>query len=375
MKWWNNQILLGVCTVVGGVAAIGYFSEKLAAIIHSKTTTSTSSGLHWFEIVIGVVIIFVPYAIIQYVLVNSRKNLREKTKSIPCWSPVAEHYINGFDSWKLGLAGFLLRLRGQLFVIILAFIFLLYVRWIWPNLNFLHFNYTLTLSSSNLIKYVIPFLVSTYLISLTIKRYLYIKKANKKKLIKKLSDTLDCDVSKTEIASISFGDICNRACEIIASYFRIVVNDSSIHCVMKVAIAEEDYDDILYKVVGSSKNAISMKLISNSMMSLDGIARFFLNIDGQGVLIIRNISEAAELGMISKEEVDNIWCVFSMNTLMVSSLIWFKNNNSVVLGFVYLTSDSNVFNANHVDDLIALSESISPKIIKIVEQFHGQRLL
>jgi hypothetical protein len=371
MKWWKNQILLGICTVVGGIAAIGYFSEKVAAILPSRSNPATSVGLEWWEILIGVVIVLVPYILIHYILIKSRKELKEKAETKAGWGPVAEHYTNGSGYWQIGLTGFLVRLRGQVVIVILTFILLCYVKWIWPNLNFLHSSYTFNLSASHLVTYAVPILISLYLIKSTIKRFKFIKETEEKSLIRALSDTFHCDISQNDKPSISFESFCNKVCNIVSLYFRISINEPSVHCVMKVALSEE-HGDISYKVVGSSQNTYSMKAISNSISSSDGIAKFFLHKDVQGILIIRNISAAAELGIISKAEVENLWRVFKVNSLMVSPLVWCQKNSSVILGFIYLTSENNIFNAHHVDNLIRISESISPNLNRIAEQLHAR---
>jgi len=103
MNWWKNQILLGICTIVGGIAAIGYFSEKVAMILPSRFNPAESVGLEWWEVLIGVVIVLVPYILIHYILIKSRKELEEKAETKAGWGPFAEHYTNGSGYWQLGL--------------------------------------------------------------------------------------------------------------------------------------------------------------------------------------------------------------------------------------------------------------------------------
>ena len=170
---------------------------------------------------------------------------------------------------------------------------------------------------------------------------------------------------------ITFEEFCNDICGIVAAYFRLLINEPTIQCVMKIAISEKQ-GDASYKITGSSKNSFSMKAISNNISLKDGIAKFFLNKNAQGVLIVLDVYAAAEHGIISNEEVDNLWHVFDVNYLLVSPLVWFEESRSVILGFIYLTSNNNIFNANQIDEIRIISDLISPNLNRIAEQLHAQ---
>ena len=371
MKWWNNQILQEICTVLGGIAAVGYLNEKISALIPSGTSSGTSAGLEWWEILIGIAIIIVPYIFIHYILINSRKALTEQAEKKAGWGPFAEHYINVSEYWQLGLTGFFVSLRGQVFIILFAFTLMLYLKWIYQNLSFLHFNYAFTLSSRHIITYGIPALTALYLINLAFKRFNLTKEAKRKSLMRKLADALNCDAFQIQKDKITFEEFCNDICGIVAAYFRLLINEPTIQCVMKIAISEKQ-GDASYKITGSSKNSFSMKAISNNISLKDGIAKFFLNKNAQGVLIVLDVYAAAEHGIISNEEVDNLWHVFDVNYLLVSPLVWFEESRSVILGFIYLTSNNNIFNANQIDEIRIISDLISPNLNRIAEQLHAQ---
>ena len=175
MSWLKNNILLSICTILGGIAAIGYFSEKIVTYFPSSPIKKGFTGLDWWDVIIGIAIIIIPYISLLLFLSSSRKNLMNNAREKAGLEKPAEYYETGVEQWRIGLGGFYLRIRGQILVIIMALLLISYTKWIWPKMPNFIVTYMLQLSSLDILFYTIPTLASLYLIISNLARFVKIK--------------------------------------------------------------------------------------------------------------------------------------------------------------------------------------------------------
>ncbi len=314
--------------------------------------------------------------------VDELKNLTAVTGRIafreyfnPKPPPVA-HYIDGRSAWRVGIGGIFLRWRGLLIPICIGIVLLGAYPWWWrvdEGRQVPIHIYDLVIGTCIIITFlyllILIYLRSRTIRSLDIKYYLHRLahdlRDNQTKLYEKLE--LSEDERNVQLKS-TLTQICDRA----SKYFQLVTGDHDIGACIRLAALESDSETkepiIVFKTIArSSGYNPQRKKTSQPIKITEGMPRFLQHNNNQGVLIYYDLERAAELGAFKPTHNDLTFRDEIVN-MMVSPLSAWDGKNQSLVGLMFITSrNPNVFQIEHVDSLLFLSDLTAVAIAQIMQ--------
>lgn len=276
------------------------------------------------------------------------------------------HWVDGRATWKLGMLGFLLRLRGFVVSSILLGLPLAGVPFWWPeNIPEKIEVHTLSLVIHCLIALIAVLVGSFFYLrqrvqrSLNLKAELHVLEHDSRDA---LSDLLRRN-KPTAGRKLKNGgqyerkyliDFSNKACETIARYFSTLLRDNTIGCAIRIGVAEpaQKTSEIEYITVGRSgvlnrgRDATSQPVPRST-----GIPKFFLSDDVacKGILFYDDLEKAAANGAYMKTRNDNMY-KGDIKTMVVAPINGWNGVRPDLIGLLYITSQTDrVLNPKHVD--------------------------
>lgn len=283
-----------------------------------------------------------------------------------------EHFIEGRNAWKVGLLGFLSRLRGILITIAVTLGTMSTPFW-WPK------NFSTTISFQ--LKYGFFILVlaggiltvlSFYYLrqrtrrSLDIKHYLhqlahYLRDFQTELYQKGISVSPNAHSAEYFKMFQSHGD---NICERIKDFFARLTKDITTEVAIRIAKnfrTDSGKDEIVYTTIARSSGLSSKRQETTEDISAnEGIPRFFIEEkDSQGVLIYNNLRKAADVGAYKFTKNDQKYSD-EISSMMVAPLNGWDGNQVNMLGILYVTSrEKNAFSVIHVDSMRFVADTIA----------------
>jgi len=149
----------------------------------------------------------------------------------------------------------------------------------------------------------------------------------------------------------------------IAKFFRDRIGDPSVNCAIRLAESQNGAEQ--YVTVARSDGMEPSRSSTTEPIPADkGLAKALLTYDKQGVVIIRDIPEAAKgpywYGSRNNHLPD-------VQTLMAAPINGWEGGSKVMLGILYVTSRKNVFHEGHTLPMKAFADYLGlvyPPIIR-----------
>lgn len=279
------------------------------------------------------------------------------------------HWCDGSSTWKLGLGGFFLRVRGHLVQIAVGLPLMGVPFWWpakWPN----HWSKQLSFSVGELTSYAtgatfaIIFALFVYL------RHRTVKSLRVKSILHRIShETRDSlshvyEVTQPKPGKRAKGEgalhqrhlfgISDRLCALIAEYFEAITGDSSVGCAIRLGVdlPGDGKCKVEYVTVGrSARLNASRGVSSDAIPSNVGIPAFFASDERacQGVLFYTDIKEAARNQAYHLTRNDSLF-PDDFTAMMVAPLNEVRSNRRLLIGLLCVTSKSGAaLKSKHID--------------------------
>lgn len=287
-----------------------------------------------------------------------------------------DHFIDGRDSWRLGLLGFFPRIKGIALSGVITIVSM-GAPWWWPNniSNQYEINLKLTIT-------ILVFMAgSAFTGSFYYLRHRSIRSLNIKYCLHQLAH--DIRDRQTELhEKLASGKKYGRGnlrkeleillrgvCENISYQFRSITGDDNVAAAIRVAVYNAEKKEICYKTFARSKGLNSQRSKNSEPISIkEGIARFLReDKKAQGVLIYNDLKNAEEVGTYKMTENDKKYKE-EVCTMLVAPLNAWAGKKEDMIGILYITSrKNNTFSAVHVDQIAFAADLTANAVASSIE--------
>lgn len=291
-----------------------------------------------------------------------------------------EHFTEGRGAWKVGVLGYLARLRGIITAILIAILTAGVPFW-WPNqvpqkieLKLLTLFIVTSVSIGVVILAVFFYLRWWWQKSLDSNYYLhqlahFLRDYQTETYVRILSEQeTNVNYEKDRLC----GYITN-ICEDVKNYFRRQIGDPTIEVAIRLAVEPLNTTEgkrIVYKTVGRSSGLNRERSKTTEDIECnEGIVRHLIVKRGsQGVLIYNDLQKAADKDTFKITENERRY-PDEICTMMVAPLNAWDGKAQSMIGILYVTSRrANIFASKHVDIMRFIADTIASSIACVIEQ-------
>ncbi len=297
------------------------------------------------------------------------------------------HYVDGYNSWKLGILGFLAQLRGHVTSIILGIPLMGTPFW-WPSdwSSQATVNIGGLIGRSSLVGLLMCILCFIYLRrrsvrSLAVKASLHDMSHHLRDQISELfrRTSGSCGKPKKSDAPAEARNIVSFAhsfADKTRDHFRLLTGDSTIECAIRLA---HQYplsgggNKLMYRTVGRSSGLNPKRKASSQPIPFDsGIPKFFRSEHGgQGVLFYSEITKAIAQGAFLKTANEETFSE-EIVTMMVAPLNGWDGNSNDMIGILYVTSRRKKgFKPTQVDSMKFVADALAGAFIAMLGRLHS----
>lgn len=282
-----------------------------------------------------------------------------------------KHWVDGRNSWKLGLSGFMTKFRGYFIGLCLALPVTGVPFW-WPQkipkIPEIPDTFTIEVATFSIHLTVLMF------ISLTI-LFFYVRqrthrslemKSELHKLTHVARDSI-CDLFKRTTQGKGgkasgrepyhekkhLIEFSNNMCSIICRYFKTLIDDETLGCVIRLGVSDPkgDSKEIKYVTIGRSNLNKNRSNTSEPIPRSMGIPKFFLHTDVscQGVLFYDDLKKASANGAYLMQKNDTLY-KDEISKLVVAPINGWNGKKNDLIGLLYITSKTKkILKPKHVD--------------------------
>ncbi len=281
------------------------------------------------------------------------------------------HWVDGEKTWMLGLSGYITKFRGYFTAILLALPTFGVPFW-WPSFiklfngpnipEFIQLKVT-TLSFHILIFTLILLTILFTYLRRRVKRSLRIK-SELHKLSHEIRDSMCELIRRTQgkKGKITYRDpqhekkhlldFSNRMCTIISRYFKTLLNDDSVGCVIRLFQSDSsNVNATKYVTIGRANLNKNRSQTSKPIPRSQGIPHFFLGdtVECQGVLVFDDLEKAAANGAYIIQKNDTLY-KDEISKLAVAPINGWNGEKHDLIGLLYITSrTSKILKPKNVD--------------------------
>jgi hypothetical protein len=279
------------------------------------------------------------------------------------------HWVDGKKTWELGFHGWMLKIRGLIVSIILVPLPLAGVPFWWPDKipERLTISTNVALICLAVVLAVLMVFANQYarrrtFRSLEIKSTMHRLMHDSRDALTKLHEKSTKDISKDQIREALSEQIrmySNSACETVAHYMAILLNDSSIGCSIRIGI-ESNKGQIVYRTIGRSKIFnVNREKNSRGIPITHASPCMFLNtpeINCNGVIYYDDIEKAAARKAYEITPNDKSF-YNDFDALAVAPINGWNGNSHHLIGLLCLTSKGRaILRIKHIDAIKFLAD-------------------
>jgi hypothetical protein len=154
--------------------------------------------------------------------------------------------------------------------------------------------------------------------------------------------------------AMKFDEINQKSAQLIAAFFRSKLSDPNVNCAIRLA---EDLAGGLHYVTKARSDGMdpSRKQSSEPIMADKGLAAALRSKDSKGVFLIPSIKSAVAGGIWEKNKTDEY---SDVKTLIVAPINGIEAGTRVMMGILYVTSTTNVFQVHHTVLVKAFADAL-----------------
>jgi len=293
-----------------------------------------------------------------------------------------EHLVEGRESWKIGVGGFMTRFRGILATLILGL--LSGGIFAWGDAAKKWCEPTFTLPTLPVLIACTIFIFAAILVTILVIRAKSIRSLELKWQLHEIAHFfrdrvcwahrfgMDQKKSKgSNHAQDSFRSFCDESCNRIRDYFRTLTGDKHIEAGIRIAdklTHDPSSQEVFYCTAGRSNGLNSARdLTSCPIPANKGVPRFFLDLkDCRGVLIYHDLERAIKQGAFMQTQNETDYA-HEIRTMMVAPINGWTGKRNDMIGLLYITSRRDVFRAKHVDPLKAIADMLGTTMPRIAD--------
>lgn len=297
------------------------------------------------------------------------------------------HYVDGYNSWKLGFMGFLVQLRGHITGLLFGIPLMGSPFW-WPE----HWPDNFTVNFGIALGSLSAFILTLCILSLFYLRKRSIRSLAVKASLHDISHNLRDQISELfRRTSAGSGkpkksDGAAEARHIVAfahsiadkirDHFRLLTRDATIECAIRIAHqypSAEGGNKLMYRTIGRSSGLNPKRKASSKPIPFDsGIPSFFRSEHGgQGVLFYSDITKAIASGAFLKTPNEETFPE-EIATMMVAPLNGWDGNSCDMIGILYVTSRrKSGFRASQVDSMKFVADALAGAFVALLGRLHS----
>lgn len=291
------------------------------------------------------------------------------------------HIIPNEESWKVGLVGFFLQVKGRTIILIFFLVLSIII-------------FTLTDDKSSLLKLIdipnsyiaISFLTILFSAFLLLSIYIKHRSIRSLKIKSHLHQLFHesreevCAVFKRtskyndiDHEEVHLKDFSNKTCNIIKNYFKIISGDETVSCAIRLVSEMPNNDGVGYVTIGRSNNLNHNRGDSSEPIKrCEGIPNFFSNLTApnKGLLFYHNIDLATQYDAYKKTRNDILY-KSDIKYIIVAPINGWNGDKNDLIGLLYINSKTPaILNIRNADLVAFTADSLSIIYTILLERLH-----
>lgn len=167
---------------------------------------------------------------------------------------------------------------------------------------------------------------------------------------------------------------CDNVCNKIRDYFRILINDDTIECAIRLADRDSnnpDNSDVLYATSGRSNGfSPGRDETSEPISAKEGVPKKFFEKDYLGVYIYYNLKVAADEDHFKATKSERRYGD-DVKTFMVAPINGWDSDEKSMIGLLFVTSKKSPFHKKYTESIKLFADLLGESIPKIIDLYYN----